>query len=255
MTEDESVLTRPAPAPDRVVAYGELPDQQADLRLGADGAEARPLLVIIHGGFWRPQYNRDHTGPMATALAAAGWTVAAIGYRRLPGAPDASVDDVLLALERLPTLTPHHDGRVVVIGHSAGGHLALLAGTRASALLHGVLALAPAADLQLAHELALGNGAVTAYLGTEPSSREDLDPQRQAAPSMATTLLHGDRDAVVPLRVSQAYHAVHPTVALRELHCGHFALIDPLSTDWPEVVQALEHLSAQDADAPRRARG
>jgi len=254
MTEDESVLTRPAPAPDRIVAYGELVDQQADLRLGIAGAEARPLLVIVHGGFWRPQYGRDQTGPMATALAATGWTVAAIGYRRIPGVPDASVDDVLLALERLPALTTHHDGRVVVIGHSAGGHLALLAATRAASL-HGVLALAPAADLQLAHELVLGNGAVAAYLGTEPARREDLDPQRRAAPTMATMLLHGDHDAVVPLRVSQAYHAAHPTVALRELHCGHFALIDPLSAAWPEAVHALEQLSAQDADAPRRVRG
>lgn len=255
MTEDESVLTRPAPAPDRIVAYGDLPDQVADLRLGVAGAEARPLLVIVHGGFWRPQYGRDQTGPMAAALAAAGWTVAAIGYRRIPGAPDASVDDAMLALERLPALTDHHDGRVVAIGHSAGGHLALLVATRAPASLHGVLALAPAADLQLAHELALGNGAVAAYLGTEPAHRDDLDPQQQAAPAMATTLLHGDCDAVVPLRVSQAYRAAHPTATLRELQCGHFALIDPLSAAWREVIRALEQLSAQDADAPRQARG
>jgi acetyl esterase/lipase len=255
MTEDESVLTRPAPAPDRVVAYGELPDQQADLRLGAAGAESRPLLVIVHGGFWRPQYGRDQTGPMAAALAAAGWTVAAIGYRRVPGEPDASVDDVVRALERLPALTQHHDGRVVVIGHSAGGHLALLAATRAPASLLGVLALAPAADLQLAHALALGEGAVAAYLGTEPARREDLDPRRQPAPSVATMLLHGNHDAVVPLRVSQTYHAAHPTVVLRELDCGHFALIDPQSAVWPEAIAALAQLCAQDANAPRQARG
>jgi acetyl esterase/lipase len=255
MTEDESVLTRPAPTPDRVVAYGDLPDQAADLRLGTAGAQARPLLVIVHGGFWRPLYGRDQTGPMAAALAEAGWTVAAIGYRRIPGTPDASVDDVMLALDRLPARTTHHDGRVVVIGHSAGGHLALLAATRAAASLHGVLALAPAADLHLTHELALGNGATAAYLGTEPARREDLDPQQQAAPAMATTLLHGDQDTVVPLRVSEAYRATHPTVVLRELHCGHFALIDPLSAAWPEVIRALEQLSAQDADAPRQARG
>jgi len=255
MTEDESVLTRPAPVPDRVVTYGELPDQAADVRLGTAGAEARPLLVIVHGGFWRPQYGRDQIAPMAVALAAAGWTVAAIGYRRVPGAPDASVDDVMLALEQLPARTSHHDGRVVVIGHSAGGHLALLMATRAPASLHGVLALAPAADLQLAHELALGNGAVAAYLGTAPARREDLDPQRQATPAMATMLLHGDHDAVVPLRVSKAYHAAHPTVTLRELQCGHFALIDPLSAAWPEVVHALEQLSTQHAGTPRQARG
>ncbi|GAB3359651.1 alpha/beta hydrolase family protein [Lysobacter tyrosinilyticus] len=252
MTEDESVLTRSAPAPDLVVAYGEHSDQQADLRVGASDAATRPLLVIVHGGFWRPQYGRDQTGPMATALAAAGWTVAAIGYRRIPGQPDASVDDVMRALERLPALTTHHDGRMVVIGHSAGGHLALLAGVRAPASLHGVLALAPAANLQLAHTLGLGNGAVFAYLGSEPTRREDLDPQRQPTPAMPTMLLHGDADAVVPLRVSQAYYAAHPTVALSELQCGHFALIDPLSTAWPEVIRALEQLGTQDAAASRQ---
>src|SRR5262245_46383614 len=117
MTEDTSVLTRVVAAPDRVVAYGDHPDQQADVRPGAKG-EANPLLVIVHGGFWRPQYGRDQAGPMAAALAAAGWTVAAIGYRRIPGEPDASVDDVRLALERLPARVPHHDGRVIAIGHS-----------------------------------------------------------------------------------------------------------------------------------------
>ncbi|HEV8695164.1 MAG TPA: alpha/beta hydrolase [Lysobacter sp.] len=256
MTEDSSVLTRPTAAPDQVVAYGDAPDQVADVRFGSSGAEAQPLVVIVHGGFWRPQYGRDQLGPMAAALAAAGWTVAAIGYRRIPANPDASVDDVVLALERLPARVSRHDGRVIVIGHSAGGHLALLAALRPQPALAGVLALAPAADLRLAHELALGNGAVAAYLGDDPNVREDLDPQRLPSPAVATRLLHGDDDAVVPLVVSESYHAAHPDVSLQRLDCGHFALIDPQSAAWSGVVRELGWLSGMaESEIARHAQG
>jgi acetyl esterase/lipase len=256
MTEDLSVLTRPAAPPDQVVAYGEAPDQQADIRFGSSGAEARPLVVIVHGGFWRPQYGRDQTGPMAATLAAAGWTVAALGYRRIPAQPDASVDDVVRALDRLPAQTPRHDGRVIAVGHSAGGHLVLLAASRQPSALTGVLALAPAADLRLAHELALGNGAVAAYLGDDPAARGDLDPQRLPTPVAATMLLHGDEDTVVPLLVSESYLAAHPDISLHPLNCGHFALIDPYSAAWPDVVRALERLSdMRAAEVARQAKG
>ena len=92
--DDLSVLTRAARAPDEVVSYGTDADQIADVRFGVKGVgpvedpEGRPLVLIIHGGFWRPAYARAHTGPMSEAIAAAGWTVASIEYRRVPGAPD-----------------------------------------------------------------------------------------------------------------------------------------------------------------------
>jgi acetyl esterase/lipase len=245
MTEDLSVLDRAAPAPDDVVRYGDDTDQAADVRFGDQRARQRPLVLLIHGGFWRPQYDRAQTGPMAAALAAMGWTVAAIGYRRIPGVPDATVADVALALGSLPSKVAQHDGRVILIGHSAGGHLALLVATKhATPSLSGVLALAPAADLQLAEERALGNGAVSAFLGTTSNARADLDPQRLAAPSVATTVVHGDDDAVVPLAISGSYHATHASIRLVRLEaCGHFALIDPLSPAWPAVVRELERLS------------
>lgn len=245
MTEDLSVLTRAARPPDEVVSYGDETDQAADVRFGDQRARQRPLVMLIHGGFWRPQYDRAQTGPMAAALATLGWTVASIGYRRIPGVPDATVADVALALECLPSKVVQHDGCVIVIGHSAGGHLALLAATKhATPSLSGVLALAPAADLQLADERALGNGAVLAFLGTRADARADLDPQQLDAPSVATTFVHGDDDAVVPLAISESYHASHASIRLVRLEaCGHFALIDPLSPAWPIVVQELERLS------------
>jgi acetyl esterase/lipase len=78
------VLDRPSPAPDLTVPYGPLPEQVTGLRLppAGHGAAARPLIVLIHGGFWRAAYDRRHLGPMASALAAAGYLVAAAGYRR-----------------------------------------------------------------------------------------------------------------------------------------------------------------------------
>lgn len=248
MTEDLSVLDRAAPPPDDVVKYGDAADQAADVRFGDQSARRRPLVLLIHGGFWRPQYDRAQTGPMAAELAALGWTVASIGYRRIPGSPDATVADVVLALERLPSQVAHHDGRVILIGHSAGGHLALLAAARhATPALSGVLALAPVADLQMADGFALGNGAVRAFLGAAPAARVDLDPRQLERPTVATSFVHGEDDAVVPLAISESYQATHATIRLVPLEaCGHFALIDPLSPAWPTVVRELERLTAGD---------
>src|SRR5689334_25213391 len=106
--DDLSVLTRPARASDEVVAYGTDPDQVADVRFGAAAAANRPLVLIVHGGFWRPQYDRAHTGPMADAISAAGWTVASVEYRRIPGEPDDTLRDVSDAPAELPAkISPH----------------------------------------------------------------------------------------------------------------------------------------------------
>src|SRR5689334_16794681 len=170
--DDLSVLTRPARASDEVVAYGTDPDQVADVRFGAAGAADRPLVLILHGGFWRPEYDRAHTGPMAEAIADAGWTVASVEFRRVSGKPEPTLDDVAAALADLPAKIARHDGRVVLIGHSAGGHLALWVATaRPQPTLAGVLALAPVADLRLADALNLGNGATRLFLGVDPATR------------------------------------------------------------------------------------
>ena len=69
-----SVLDRAAPPPDLTVPYGPLAEHVVDLRLPRD--LPAPLIVLIHGGFWRPAYDRTHLGPMGHALAAAGYVVA-----------------------------------------------------------------------------------------------------------------------------------------------------------------------------------
>ncbi len=243
MTEDLSVLTRKASPPDFTLAYGSEPDQVGDVRYGPHGADL-PLVVLIHGGFWKPQYDRAHAEAMSSALAAAGWTVLTLEYRRIPGNPDATLQDIAAALKALPPMVERHNGKLLLIGHSAGGHLALWAGaTGAPPSLQGVLALAPAADLRLAHALHLGDGAVRRFLGTDPEARPDTDPLQLPAPAAAVAIVQGAVDAVVPPAVAASYCAAFPNTRLVQLpDCGHFAVIDPLSSAWPTVVKELRGL-------------
>ena len=243
--EDDSVLTRAAAAPDLTVAYASAAEQIADVRYGGDGAEHRPLVVLFHGGFWRPAYDRSHAGPMSVALAHAGWTVATIEYRRVAGKPDLTLQDVVGAVAALPALVERHNGNVVLIGHSAGGHLVLWASASAAGQhISGVLALAPAADLELSAARGLGGGAVNAFLGVDVRARPDVDPKLGPTPRAAVTIVHGARDDTVPLEISQSYVAAHPHTRLIELpDAGHLAVIDPLSPAWETVIAELTRLS------------
>jgi len=245
MSEDDSVLTRAARPPDATVAYGADRDQIADVRFGDARADAQPLVLILHGGFWRPEYDRAHTGPMAEAIADAGWTVASVEFRRVPGKPDVTLDDVASALATLPAKIAHHDGRVVLIGHSAGGHLALwVAVARPQSSLAGVLALAPVADLQRADALHLGNGATRLFLGVDPATRADVDPRRLATPNVPVTIVHGDRDETVPIEVGRSYADAHRATKLVAVDgAGHYGPIDPLTSTFAIVLDELGALS------------
>lgn len=245
MTEDISVLTRKGTPADLTIAYGSGPDQVGDIRYGRRGAQL-PLVVLIHGGFWKPQYDREHAEAMSSALASAGWTVLTVEYRRIPGQPDATLQDIALAIETLPSMVEQHSGKLLLVGHSAGGHLALWAAAACPIPeLQGVVGLAPAADLRLAHTLRLGDDAVQGFLGTDPADRPDVDPMQLPAPTAAVTIVQGAADAIVPPAVATSYCNAFPATRLVELpDSGHFAVIDPLSRAWPEVVHALRKLSA-----------
>jgi acetyl esterase/lipase len=235
--EDDSVLSLRASVPE-TVRWGEGAGDVADVRAGSGRG---PLLVILHGGFWRPSYDRTHTRPMTQALAAAGWAVAAPEYRREPGDPDATCDDVRRALAALPSLVGGHDGRVVVAGHSAGGQLALWAAATCPAPgLVRTVGLGAVADLALAEGLGLGSGAVPAFLGAPAATRPDLDPAQAPGDAHGVVLVHGAQDLVVPVSLARSYVAGHPGAGLVEVSdAGHFALIDPRSPAWATVVHAV----------------
>jgi pimeloyl-ACP methyl ester carboxylesterase len=100
--------------------------------------------------------------------------------------------------------------------------------------------LAPVADLLLAHELGLGSGAVSRFLGCEPVSRPDLDPRQMSVPATPTTIVHGNDDVIVPPIISESYVAAHSTVTLIPVAgAGHFALIDPQAPAWSSVMTQL----------------
>jgi acetyl esterase/lipase len=245
VAEDQSVLSRSARAADRILAYGDDPGQIIEVRDGPEGAAKRPLVLVIHGGFWRPDIDRSHARPMAEAIAAAGWTVALPEYARVAANPAPMLTDLTVVLTQAPRLAGRHNGSVILIGHSAGGHLALWAtAARICPTLTGTVALAPVADLLLAHEMGLGHGAIARFLGCEPVSRPDLDPRQMSAPVTPTTIVHGRDDAIVPLAISESYVAAHPVVPLLPIAgAGHFAPIDPHSTAWPVVIQQVARFS------------
>jgi acetyl esterase/lipase len=246
--EDRSVLTRPAAAPDAVFAYGPAEEQVADVRFARSSAVNRPLLVLVHGGFWRPEFDRLHLRPMSEALAAAGWPTVTPEYRRVPGRPDLAIEDVhaaVRAVTRRPELGGRRDERFLLGGHSAGGHLALQAAAtlRPPHVPDGVLALAPVADLRRGQALALDGDAVAAFLGQDAAARPDLDPARLPTPVSPVRILHGTGDGIVPIEVSESYLSRHPEAVLTAVASGHFALIDPRSAAWPTVLDALDDLS------------
>jgi acetyl esterase/lipase len=239
MKEDRSILTLPSRPADTQVRYGDDPLHIADVWTSRRN-DGRALLVLIHGGFWRPEYDRTHLGPMANALADAGFTVAAIEYRRVPGNPDAMASDVRQACERIPALL-HSHVPPIAIGHSAGGHLALYVAAASSAALAGVVALAPVASLVEGEARQLDGDAVRAFLGTSAAERADLDPCALPTPNTPVTIVHGDADRIVPIALSHTYCRRHPQTRLMTLEqIGHFAVIDPRSDAWPQVLAAIE---------------
>jgi acetyl esterase/lipase len=271
VSNPRDVLDRAAPAPDLTVRYGPGPDHLVDVRLPA-GDRPGPLVLVIHGGFWMAEFDRAHAGPQSAGLAAAGYVVATVEYRRVGqagGGWPGTFDDVAALTDVVPRLVADAVGarvdvaRTVLVGHSAGGHLAAWAAMRhrlpADSPWHrpvpldaGVVGLAPVVDLARAHELGLGEHATGLLLEGSPQQR----PARYALTSPSVllpagarqVLVHGTRDQQVPVGMSRQYaargRALGDPVTLRVLEgLGHYELIDPRSAAWPTVLDSIRELT------------
>ncbi|MDX2679391.1 alpha/beta hydrolase [Streptomyces sp. NY05-11A] len=281
--EEESAFAHPPVDPDVTRSYGDHPDQVIDFyapRVESGPSGSVPLVVVLHGGAWRAPYDRRHVTPFADFLARRGFAVANVEYRRgaespapqgtspIAGRWPDTLDDIAAALDALPALVgealPQADARrTVLTGHSAGGHLALWAAARhvlpadapwrtgGPAPLRGVVALAPIADFTVAGKLDVCGGAARQLLGGEgqfDERRPYADPALLLPTGIATTLVQGRTDLVVPQAVAEAYAdaaaKAGEVVGLTLLEdVGHFPLIDPAADACAVVAEEIAQLA------------
>ena len=247
----EDILSQPPPAPDQRVAYGPDPNQFLDVRLPR-GKGPYPALLNLHGGFWRAKYDLAHAGHLCEALRAAGVATFNAEYRRVGnegGGWPGTFADIRSAYRfvRQGYSRFHLDrGRLVVMGHSAGGQLALCLAAHESSLQR-VISLAGVVDLKRAFDLHLSNDAVLQFLGGKPTEVSDhyreADPMELAIPARQW-LLHGSDDDTVPPTFSRDYAQNKKKrgerIELVEIpRAGHYDLINPSSEGFKQVTAAV----------------
>ena len=238
----------------RLVSYGDDPNQVAELFL-PDGTP-RGVVVVIHGGFWKAEYDRSLGQPLGASLAQEGWAAWNLEYRRVGdggGAP-ATLDDVAAGIDALAEVPDLDLSTVVTLGHSAGGHLAAWAASRGrfeqwagGVEVSAVISQAGVLDLQAAYDDGLGGGAVEAFLGHPPGPEDaPVDPQQQLPLDVPVWCVHGRSDDIVPISQSQAYVAAATAAGAKaelvEVEGDHFAVIDPDSAAWTKTLAILDTL-------------
>jgi acetyl esterase/lipase len=248
----------------RTIRYGPSESQEADLHIPR--ITRPPVVCLLHGGFWRMPYGRDEFGPVARDLTSRGFAVWNLEYRRL-GAPaggwPGTFHDVAAGIDHLANLvaagTDLDLSRVIVVGHSAGGHLALWSAARDSkqSVLRKPTRVQPAAaaglaaivDLVRTFALSAGNGAVNELLGGSPGQQ----PARYATASPIALLplgvphliLHGTADEALPVETAREYvraaKAAGDSVQFFELpHAAHMEYLDTNSEAHSTLCRWLE---------------
>ena len=236
--------------------YG--PHRQHVMDVGLpDGPGPHPVAFVLHGGFWRARYTRALMSDLCADLVLRGWAAVNVEYRRVGrltgggGGVPQTLDDVAAALDHLASVQAPLDlGRVVSVGHSAGGQLALWAAGSARCRdgarvrCAGAVGQAAVSDLERAAELGLGGGIVRRFCGGGPERVPDR--YRRASPAarlplgVPQLLVHGERDDIVPASLSRGYATAaraggdEVTLVLRP-DDGHFEHIDPESGAWEAV--------------------
>lgn len=256
-------------------SYGDDPSQWGELFL-PDTAVTKGVVVVIHGGYWRSQYGAELGEPLAKDLAAHGMAAWNLEYRRAGngGGWPNTFSDVLAGIDKLADIAGDHGlalDRVVALGHSAGGHLAVWAAGRrrlsqlgapdadrqllrkddAGAVhLTGVVSQSGVLNLAEAERLNLSNGAVSNLLGGSsdryPKRHKYADPMSAVPVQIPIYAVHGTDDDTVPLSQSDSYtaaaKAVGDPVQMLRVAGDHFALIDPKAPAYRkcrELVQLL----------------
>ncbi|MEC7187158.1 MAG: alpha/beta fold hydrolase [Pseudomonadota bacterium] len=202
----DQVQTLPHREPDATVAYGDNPLQYGLLWVPSTNANA-PLVILIHGGCWLNSFDVNHSRPLATALNQEGFAVWSLEYRRTgdPGGGwPGTLEDIQLALSQLERLSSYAIdlSRIAIAGHSAGGHLALMAGADLTPV-QAVIGLAAIVDIETYSRGT--NSCQTAgpdFIGVSLEDGPELyalaNPVKQAL-NPASLLLHGSNDEIVPL--------------------------------------------------------
>jgi acetyl esterase/lipase len=260
LTVDDYLAAPVVPADVRL-PYGPLADQFADLYLPG-GAGPHPVIVLIHGGCWRDQFDLAPLGLFAAALRAEGYAVYSLEYRRLgaAGGWPMTFVDVGMGADALRTIAEQYPldlTRVVALGHSAGGHLALWLAARSrlpagSSLaaadplqLRAVIGLAALGDLAAAAEQELCGGAVPELVGGRPERYAEASPAARLPLGIPHMQLVGSADSLVPAPyvadfVAAAQAAGDPAVLTTIVDAGHFELTTPGSHAWPDLLAALQ---------------
>ena len=240
-------------SPPEVVRYGADADQVANVHRPAGGGPWG-VVALLHGGFWRDRYDRTLMTPLANDVAARGYLAWNVEYRRVGrgGGWPGTLDDVGAALDALREVDGADTTRVVTVGHSAGGHLALWLAARGGAVRpRAAVSLAGVCDLVHGAELGLGAGAVEGFLGGSPQEvaerYADASPAAHLPLGVPQLLVHGGRDDVVPPVVSRAYaeaaRAAGDDVELVEdAGADHVDVIDPGHALWAAVLERLPAL-------------
>ena len=236
------ILERPAPPPDATLRYADRPTGVVDVFEPSHAPRA--TIVLFHGGFWRAHYDRVHLRALAAGLAEKGARVALPEYRRVGdpgGGVPGTIDDVRQILATVPAMLGVSPGGVVSAGHSAGGHLAVLAAATAPVPPARVVSLAGVLDVRAAHRARLSADAVAEFAGgSDPVRLAELDPMALPVPACEVALVHGARDAEVPSAYAVAYAARAARIRLTILDdADHYDLIDPLSPAFDAVWAAL----------------
>ena len=240
--DDPAAPPRSKGASGAVHRYGDDPSQFGELSLPE--GEARGVVVVIHGGFWKAAYGLELGRPLAADLVSRGWAAWNLEYRRVGnggGVPE-TLDDVAAGVDLLAELAPELS-TVVTLGHSAGGHLGTWVAGRGG--VTAVISQAGVLDLRSAHEEGLGAGAVEAFLGHAPSAADDpYDPLRQVPLAVPVWCVHAPDDDTVPISQSRDYvaaaEAAGGSATLVEVPGDHFTVIDPASEAWQQTVEILE---------------